>query len=197
MPLFLIFGILYLGIFWNSNSTVGLPAQAIKSVIAPSSVSAKDQSSDYYRFIENVNTKFTIRQKPLTGVGFGNRFFIILPLPDISSFAWWDYFPHNSIIYMWVKAGVGAFLTLLYLFGLAFFTAGKAIIRYKDREIRGYLIFAVLYLVMHLVFSYVDISWDAQSMVYLGFAMSVINFFDQSNHYEVIGFDKNSFATLS
>ena len=34
---------------------------------------------------------------------------------------------------------------------------------------------ATLYLVMHFLYAYVDISWDAQSMVYVGVMMGLIN----------------------
>ena len=33
----------------------------------------------------------------------------------------------------------------------------------------------LLYLVMHFVYAYVDMSWDTQSMVYVGTAMGLLN----------------------
>jgi hypothetical protein len=34
---------------------------------------------------------------------------------------------------------------------------------------------AVLYLLMHFTYAYVDMSWDSQSMVYIGAMMGIIN----------------------
>ena len=42
-------------------STIGFPAQAVKTVVAPDSLGAADQSSDEYRTIENYNLHYTIR----------------------------------------------------------------------------------------------------------------------------------------
>ena len=67
--------------------------------------------------IENNNLEFTIHQKPLTGVGFGNKFFVIIPMADISFFTWWQYFPHNSVIWIWLKTGVGGFIAMFYFLG--------------------------------------------------------------------------------
>jgi len=170
-----IIAILYLGLFWNSSSVIGLPVQAIKSVVAPDSSNVADQSSDLYRQIENINTSFTIHQKPLTGVGFGNKFYVIVPLPDISFFAWWDYFPHNSIIYIWVKAGVAAFCAMLFFIGMTVLTGAKVLGRLKRPESKVILLTAIIYVIMHFIFAYVDISWDTQSMLYLGAAIGIIN----------------------
>ena len=82
----------YMLIFWNSSNALGLPAQAVKGVIAPNRASIADQRSNAYRDIENINLNFTIRQKPFTGIGFGQKFYVIIPLPDISFFQWWQYF---------------------------------------------------------------------------------------------------------
>ncbi|NJM04953.1 hypothetical protein HC891_00055 [Candidatus Gracilibacteria bacterium] len=34
---------------------------------------------------------------------------------------------------------------------------------------------ATLYVVMHFIYAYVDISWDSQSMIYMGAMMGLIN----------------------
>ena len=49
------------GAFWNSTSSAGFPAQAVKSVVAPSS--ERDQA-DQYRAIENLDVVFTVKASP-------------------------------------------------------------------------------------------------------------------------------------
>ena len=106
-----------------------LPANAVKSMIFSNQASYEDQLSNIYRMIENVNASFTIHAAPLTGVGFGNKFYIIIPMPDISFFVWWEYITHNSIIWIWMKSGVGGFLAMLFLIGMAVMTGVRALLR--------------------------------------------------------------------
>lgn len=168
-------GLVYLVLFWNQTGALGLPAQAVKSVIAPNQASIADQSSNIYRMIENVNISFTIHQAPLTGVGFGHKFYILVPLPDISFFEWWEYLTHNSILWIWIKTGVGGFLALMFLIGSTVMLSARVIARVPSNEMRAIAVTMTLYIIMHFVYAYVDISWDTQSMVYVGSAMGVIN----------------------
>jgi hypothetical protein len=164
----------YLALFWNSGGALGLPARAIKSTLFESQATLRDQASNYYRFLENLNTGFTIHQNPFTGVGFGNKFYVVVSMADISFFEWWEYFPHNSIIWIWLKMGVGGFLAMLFLVGSAIMTGVSSVLRMPHNELRSIALTATLYLVMHFVFAYVDISWDIQSMLYIGTMMGVL-----------------------
>jgi hypothetical protein len=175
VPPIAVVGIIYVLAFWNNNGTLGLPAQAIKSMVAPDQASAADLSSNIYREIENVNTHFTIQQKPLTGVGFGQKFFILVPLPDISFFAWWQYLPHNSIIWIWLKAGVGGFVAMLFFIGTALIVGTRALWRMPGGDMSAVALTLLLYIIMHFIFAYVDISWDTKSMVFLGTVIGLLN----------------------
>jgi hypothetical protein len=44
----------------------------------------------------------------------------------------------------------------------------------RIRNLRALALTAVLYIVMHFIYAYVDISWDAQSMLYVGAMAGVI-----------------------
>jgi hypothetical protein len=167
-------GVVYLGVFWNSTGGIGGPARAVRSVIAPEA-GGRDDASNVYRLIENVNTKFTIKQRPLTGVGFGNKFYIIVPMPDISFFIWWEYITHNSILWIWMQTGVGGFVTLLNLIGMAVIVGVRALWRMPGGDLSAFALMATLYVVMHFVYAYVDMSWEAQSMIYVGTMMGLIN----------------------
>jgi hypothetical protein len=175
IPFLAIGGLLYLAAFWNESGVLGAPAQAIKTVIAPDQLSQTDQSSNYYRFLENVNISFTIHNAPLLGVGFGQKFHVIMPLPDISIFVWYEYITHNSVLWIWMKMGIGGFFSLLYLLGMSVMMGGRAILRAPAGDMRVIALVATLYLIMHFVFAYVDMSWDGQSMLYVGAMIGIIN----------------------
>jgi hypothetical protein len=168
-------GLVYFVIFWNSSSALALPVQAVKSVIAPSQASTEDQLSNIYRVLENLNTSFTIHAAPLTGVGFGNRFYIIVPMPDISNFSWWEYITHNSILWIWMKAGVFGFGALLYFIGNAVMLGTRNVLLMPQGDLRAFALVAVTYICMHFLYAYVDMSWDAQSMLYVGAMLGLIN----------------------
>lgn len=179
-------GLAYVLVFWNASGALGIPAQAVKSIVAPEQANAADVSSNVYRLVENINTSFTIHQEPLTGVGFGQKFHILIPLPDISVFEWWEYLPHNSIIWIWLKAGVGGFIAMLIFVGAAVMTGARAIFAMpsgKDAQgdleaiadLHAIALTATLYIVMHFIYAYVDISWDTQSMIYVGAMIGIVS----------------------
>jgi len=175
MPPLAIFAIVYTGIFWNSTGALGLPAQAIKSVVAEDQSSEADQSSNVYRLIENANSAFTIHQVPFTGVGFGNKFYIVVPMPDISFFDWWEYITHNSIIWVWMKTGFGGFFSMMVLFGLSILVGVRAVWRLPSGDLSAAALTGTLYIIMHFIYAYVDMSWDSQSMLYVGTMMGLIS----------------------
>ncbi len=166
-------GIVYLVVFWNAGGALGLPVQAIKSVIAEDQASEKDQSSNFYRQLENYNAHYTLKQAPLTGIGFGQKLQFIIPLPDISFFIWWEYMTHNSIIWIWVKAGLGSFVSMLLLIGMAIIIGMRAVQRMPTGDLKTSALTCTLYLIMHFIFAYVDISWDGQSMLLAGAFMGL------------------------
>lgn len=166
---------LYLITYWNRSGRLAFAAQAVKSQLAPEQVSVRDQRSDNYRLAENYDIYYTIRQAPLTGVGFGQMFIMKIPLPDISFFVWYRYITHNSIGWLWMKTGIGGFVAMIFLVGLAIMNGLRALFRIRDGTMRAVVLTAVLYLVMHFTFAYVDMSWDNQSMVYVGTMMGIIS----------------------
>ena len=112
---------------------------------------------------------------PLTGVGFGKQFYMLVPLPDISFFVWWQYITHNSILWIWLKTGAAGFLSMIFLVGLSVVTGMQAIRRIPDANLRVAALVATFYIIMHFIYAYVDMSWDARSMIYIGAMMGLIN----------------------
>ena len=120
-------------------------------------------------------TGYTIRKTPLTGVGFGQKFYIIAPLPDISFFAWWEYITHNSVIWFWMKTGGGGFFMMAFLVSFALMRGARVIWRAPGGWMGVAALLASLYLVMHFVYAYVDMSWETQSLLYVGLMLGLIN----------------------
>ncbi|MEO5723159.1 MAG: hypothetical protein ABIQ39_02350 [Ilumatobacteraceae bacterium] len=162
----------YTGAFWHSTSGAGFPAQALKSVVAPGSVNARDQSSDLYRTVENFDLHYTIRSSKVLGTGFGQVFYRPLPLPDISSYQFYLYVPHNSVLWIWINAGFGGFVALLYLLARTLMIGASRIRRAADGSNLLVVLVGTTFVVMFAVFAYVDISWDVHNMVLLGYALA-------------------------
>lgn len=157
----------YTAAFWNSQSSAGFPAQAIKTIIAPDSVSEDNQGSDQYRQIENFDLNFTIRAEPIFGLGFGHEFYRPIELPDISFFEFYRYIPHNSILWIWVKTGFLGFASMLLMFGVAMRAAGQTIISRADAAGRGLVLIGLCYVLMYVIYAFVDIGWDPRSLMFL------------------------------
>ncbi len=164
----------YLALFWNSGSALAFGARAVKSIVAPDAGS-HDESSNLYRDLENINVGHTIHTSPLLGVGFGQKFHIIVPMPDISFFVWWEYIVHNSVFWIWMKSGLFGFMTMLFLMGFSLLRGSSLTWRIADRDLQTAVFTMTAYLLMHYLYAYVDMSWDIQSMLYVGTAFGVID----------------------
>jgi hypothetical protein len=173
IPVVTILAISYVGAFWQSESSIAFPAQAVKSVIAPGQASEEDQSSDIYRKLESLNLSATVRASPILGIGFGQPFNRPYKLPDISSFEFNAYFPHNSLIWVWTKMGFGGFVALLYILGRAM-TEGAARARAAPNGVDALVsLNAVLFIAMYSVYLYVDVGWEPRNVVLLALALGL------------------------
>ncbi|NJO82710.1 MAG: O-antigen ligase family protein [Blastochloris sp.] len=175
VPIATLFLAVYAAAFWNSTTPIAMPARAIKSVISADESNARDQASNMYRILENINTMATIRSAPIMGVGFGNKFLIVVSMADISTFVWWEYITHNSIMWIWMKAGLFGFAAMIFLIGSALMLGAQAIWRLPNNGMGAIALGSTLYLMMHFTFAYVDMSWSIQSMVYVGTSMGILS----------------------
>ncbi|MEP6298239.1 MAG: O-antigen ligase family protein, partial [Ilumatobacter sp.] len=172
-PTLTVFGVGYVLAFWSVTGPLGFGAQAVKSFIAPEQLDAVDRSSDLYREIEATNIWFTIRAEPELGVGFGNRFYQPWALPDLGpGFEFRDFLPHNSLLWIWLKTGYVGFVLMLFVLARTIQLGTRSIARVKDGDERAILVACLSYIVMYTVFTYVDIGWDARSVVFLSMAMA-------------------------
>jgi hypothetical protein len=114
-------GCVMAGIYWvgfsNDPGLLGQPARAVLSQLAPS---ARDQSSNQYRTIEDVNLGITIRQSMPLGTGFGHPIPQTVPNVDISNIdSFISYLPHNGILYVWVRLGLAGIVAFWLMIGIA------------------------------------------------------------------------------
>ncbi len=177
-PPIVVIATLFLGATWNNSSILGLPARGIKSALGIG-VNDRDEASNVYREIENINTNYTIHKVPLTGIGFGNKFLIIAPMPDISFFDWWEYITHNSIMWVWMQLGIVGFLSMLLMVGSTVAIGVRVYDRLPGGDYKAIGATMLLYVIMHFVYAYVDMSWENQSMVFVGMATGVLGCLDR------------------
>jgi len=182
---------------WNATGALGLPAQAVKTVLFPDELGAADNSSDLYRKLEATNLYYTIQSNRVFGVGFGNPFLQVVPMPNISFFEFWQYIPHNNILWIWIKMGFFGFVAMLYMFGRAVQLGARSVALVRSVDHVAFAVVGICYVVMFLTFAYVDIAWDARSTVFLGLAMALCADFVQARdtdtgrrpvpHFEMVG----------
>lgn len=158
---------------WNASGALGLPATAVKTVLFPGSLTATDQASNDYRDIENYNLWFTIQSSPLLGKGFGKTFTIARPMPDISFFAMWQYFSHNSVLWIWIKTGFFGFVTMLFMFARVIQRGAHAALRLLRPADVAMVVAAFAYLMMFLTFAYVDIAFGIRPVVVLALCFAI------------------------
>ncbi|MFV0309607.1 MAG: O-antigen ligase family protein [Desertimonas sp.] len=179
-PTAVVLGLVFLAATWNNAGPLGLPATAVKSAFFTDQLSSTDRNSSMYRDLEAFNLWVTIRSSPLLGYGFGQPFIVAVPMPDISRFFdQWQYFPHNSVLWVWIKTGYFGFCTMLYLFARALQYGARSIMRAATSTDLTIVVTATAYIMMFIVFAYVDIGWDIRPAVLLALCLAIaVDFLD-------------------
>lgn len=111
---------------WNSSSGIFKPVKVIRSAVDSSS-----DTSTAWRDLENFNLIFTLRGYPLTGVGYGNGFWEMWPLPAVD-YSLERYVPHNSILGIYCYGGFIGYLGITALWVAGIYFAIRAYHRSSD-----------------------------------------------------------------
>ena len=172
-PVVFVVGLLFVVATWNATGAISLPATAVKTVLFPGQLTEEDARSDLYRELEAYNLWFTIRQQPILGFGFGHRFTVVRPMPSISFFEFWQYLPHNSVLWIWVKTGYFGFVAMLYMFARAVQLGARTVARLRSADDAALVTAALAYVVMFLIFAYVDIGWVDRPAIVLALCLSI------------------------
>jgi len=106
----------YIAAGWGSSSGIFKPVKVIRSAVDSSA-----DTSTAWRDLENFNLVFTMRNFPITGVGYGNGFWEMWPMPAVD-YTLERYVPHDSILGLFCYGGViGYFgITTLWVAGIYF-----------------------------------------------------------------------------
>jgi hypothetical protein len=156
----LAFGAVYVAIFMGSSSPLAQPIDRALQLVDTSN------PSNLYRLIEQDNLRYTIKMHPW-GLGFGHPFEIIQDLPKVWVF--WDYIPHNEILWIWVKAGTVGFITMMYFFARLIAQSTWAHRRLQDPLLRAVAPVVGVAVVNQLLVSYYELQLTyARNMIYLG-----------------------------
>lgn len=106
----------YVAVGWNQKGGPFKPVQLIRSAVDSSA-----DTSTAWRDLENFNLVFTLRNFPLFGIGYGNPFWEMWPMPPVD-YSLEKYVPHNSLLGILCYGGfVGwAGITMMWVGGIFF-----------------------------------------------------------------------------
>ncbi len=168
-----VLGISYIAAFANSTSVIGAPAHGLVSIFRPD---AQNASSNLYRTIENYDLKYTARQDPLLGVGFGTKFLQPLRLPDISIHDKnYLYIPHNTLYWIWMRLGLIGFFAFWYLLGAAIIRAGIILRSLRDPYLQLTAIYIVGMIFAEIIVAYGDYQlYTYRNVIYTGLLVGVL-----------------------
>lgn len=165
--------LVYGAAFWGSDSKLAQPVRAIKSAITPD---PRDESSNRYRDQEDFNLMTAIRENVILGRGYGHIMPNVAGMVNLEATdPFIQYRPHNSILWVWWRAGIlGA---MLFWMGM-----GLAIIRHcfiaratSDPYIRRWAVFSVSVIIMVLMQSWWDMGqFRYRVIVYAWMVLAVV-----------------------
>ncbi len=166
----------YVLAFQHSTGSFAAPAHSIVSIIKPSAADVRDQSSNLYRYIEDFDLKFTEKQSPIFGFGFGRQFLQPMVLPNIISLdPYYLYIPHNTILWVWMRLGPIGYAALFYLVGAFVVRAGILARTLRDRDLQYVAIFGIAVMFIELPLAYGDYQlFFYRNIFYLGLLMGML-----------------------
>lgn len=167
----LVFFGIYLSLYWNTYGRIGMIAQQFKSIVSSDpEMAGMNYYSNLYREYENYNLAKTIQRAPIIGVGFGNKYDVILHwfgIMDVVSLL--AYIPHNSILWMIAKTGTVGFFIFLLFMNVLIFRIAAVFKSLTDPYIKVVAIFCMLAIINQFVVSYVEMQFTYyRNMTYLG-----------------------------
>ncbi len=170
------FLVLYVVLFWGSQSRIAAPLNQIRSGFVDDYQTLGDRNyySNLYRKLENFNLASTVRVYPLAGIGFGTKYFQPLELVKIN-YALRDYMAHNNILWLLVKVGGIGFL-VFWLFIDLFGLRGAMIVRAtRDPYLKAVAVMVVIAAINQLVAAYFDLHLVRyRTMLHMGALMGLL-----------------------
>ncbi|HEY8785687.1 MAG TPA: O-antigen ligase family protein [Candidatus Limnocylindria bacterium] len=171
---------LYGIIAWDQQGLLAQPIRAVRSAFDPTSLNARDLSSNWWRELENTNIAYTLKQLPLTGVGLGQQYFFLREPPELTNFIYWRYMTHDAVLWVWLKAGILGFLAFwTWVAGSAI--AGARLFRaLPTPDLKLIAAVPVVLVVIQVIFSSVDLGLTySRNMIVLGVALGLTAYLAQ------------------
>src|SRR6266436_141163 len=170
----------YVATFSHSSAGFAQPARAIVSVFSPDNTDTRDSNSNLYRMIENDDLKYTVKQSPVFGLGFGKPY--LQPIPLTSVFAgilaadmYYGYVPHNNIYWVWMRLGAIGFFVFWYLFGAMIVRGCLIARRLRDSYLQLVAIYIVAMVFMEITVAFADYQlFLYRNVIYVGLLIGIL-----------------------
>ena len=171
-----VIGTAYALAFSHAGGSFAGPARAVMSVFVPSAADPRDAASNAYRVIENSDLIFTMKQSPVIGWGFGKPFLQPTLLPNIVTIdPYYNYVPHNTIYWIWMRLGAVGYFLLWYLLGVAIVRGCMIVRRLRDPYLQLIAIFVVAATVMEVIVAEADYQlFFYRNVFYLGLLLGLL-----------------------
>jgi O-antigen ligase len=166
----------FVATFWNDQ--YGMAAQIVRplhSILGEPD--QRDYSSNLYRINENANLIATYRTNIPFGIGFGIPMMVIYPMADISqSYPFWQYIPHNSLLWVAMRMGLLGMAVFGGLVGTALIEAISLFRTKTDAFMRGVAAFAVAAIIAELIVGFGDLQLENyRNMIFFGAVLGTID----------------------
>ncbi len=139
----------------------GSPARSIIGIFDPTKGDSRAANSNLYRDYEDYDLKYTAKENPLLGLGFGREFLQPKPLTSVfpqiySQDPIYNIIPHNTIFWVWADMGPIGFFALWFLIG-SIMVRGCFIARQlQDPYLQVVAIFVVGVMAMEVTVAFAD-----------------------------------------
>jgi O-antigen ligase len=175
VPLALLALGLVIAVTWNNAGSTGELARSYRAAVGSSDISARDASSDLYRVREELNIRLNIQGDPVIGHGFGRPYTFYVPVQDLSAdWPLWSSVPHNSVLWIWMDAGILGFGALAMLFA-ASVCRSMQILRSVSTPMKPYAFAFGATIIMFFMYSWVDLGMiTPRTLVLFGLALGGI-----------------------
>lgn len=170
----LVFGAV-LAVTWNNPGGSGEFARSFRAATGSTEVSVRDQSSNIYREREALNIRMNIKADPLIGLGFGRPYTFYVPVSDLSAdWPLWSSVPHNSVLWIWMDAGLFGFISLSVLFAAAL-CRSMQLLRISAAAMKPYAFACGATVLMFVMYSWVDLGLiTPRTLILFGLALGGI-----------------------
>ncbi len=160
----------------NTDSVLGQPARAIRSVIDPG---GRDLASNQYREIEYFNLTETIATQPILGIGFGQEFLFVREMPSLAWWPFWHYTPHNEVLWLWLKLGIVGFGFFWLLFAQILWRGVRLFWEMSGDRLQPAILVALTANVMQLSYAWLDQGYSRpRNLIWLGAVTALLGFWN-------------------